>query len=96
MQKWERGARAAIVISEHYENHNRVVTLTDTYTYSSGKVGWLVEDGKLFKGYDHSKLPARAFVWKMRLGIEQWKLRLLDDNEPVVIRDEIEYVEQTV
>jgi len=85
MQKWERGARAAIVISEHYENHNRVVTLTDTY-----------EDGKLFKGYDHSKLPARAFVWKMRLGIEQWKLRLLDDNEPVVIRDEIEYVEQTV
>jgi hypothetical protein len=91
--KWEAGARAAIVISEHYENHNRVVTLIEVIGRTELAVIWMVRDGKQLKGYDHSKLPDRVFMWSDELGIEQWKLRLLDDGEPVVIRDGVEYVE---
>jgi len=91
--KWEPGARAAIVISEHYENHNRVVRLVEQHGYTSRGPAWVVEDGKDFKGYDHRHLPELVLMWSDKLGIEQWKLRLIDDDEPVVIRDGIEYVE---
>ena len=91
--KWEPGARAAIVISEHYENHNRVVRLVEQYGYTPRGPAWMVEDGNDFKGYDHRRLPERVLMWSDKLGIEQWKLRLIDDGEPVVIRDGIEYVE---
>ena len=91
-QRWEPGARAAIVISEHFENMNRVVTLIDMLRgVNTGTRFWKVRDGKQFKGYDSSKLPERVFIWADILCIEQWKLRLLEDGEPVVIRDEIEY-----
>jgi hypothetical protein len=93
MQRWEPGARAAIVISEHYENMNRVVVLQHALRSSKGIRIWAVEDGKLLNGYDVSKLPERVHIESMVLGIEQWKLRLLEDGEPVVIRDARGYVE---
>jgi len=51
-QKWEPGAIAAIVISEHFENMNRVVVLVENFEPTLGhQACWGVKDGKLFKGY---------------------------------------------
>lgn len=95
-QRWEPRARAAIVISEHFENMNRVVTLDRRFVFTNGSVGWFVIDGKPFKGYEMNGTTGRCtrgLIWRDELGISQWKLRLLDEGEPVVIRDEREYVE---
>jgi len=91
--KFKPGARAAIVISEHYVNMNRVVTLVEKLpNFDDGTTGWLVSDGKQFKGYNSAHFPARVLVYSQELAIEQWKLRLLDDDDDVVIRDDIEYL----
>lgn len=102
-KRFEIGARCAIVISEHYENQNRVVLISDGpfRTKKAKQILWVVTatDGELFRGYDNAitndeerrKAPK---VWASPLGIEQWKLRLLDDDDEVIIRDEMEYVKE--
>lgn len=95
-QRWEPGARAAIVISEHYENMNRVVTLDRNFRFNDGGAGWFVADGKPFKGYEmngNTGVCSGNLIYRDELGIAQWKLRLLDEDEPVVIRDAREYAE---
>lgn len=92
--KWEPGARAAIVISEHFQNMNRVVTLVYKIEFMDNAFGWCVEDGKEFKGYEFDNQGrVTGYMMSMYLGIHQWKLRLLEDGDDIVIRDGIEYVE---
>lgn len=96
-QKWGIGARCAIVCSEHFENQNRVVEITEgPWLQDTGHTLWFVEDGKDFVGYNgnlstEERRRAGPTERNRRLGIEQWKLRLLDEGEDVVIRDGIEY-----
>jgi hypothetical protein len=95
MSKWEIGARAVIVISEHYENHNRIVTLQQRFLYENGACGWAVHDGHLFKGYGQDEFGQThrdKIIYHELLGIEQWKLRLFEDGDDIVIRDDMEYV----
>jgi hypothetical protein len=86
-QKWEPGARAVIVVSNHYVNVNRVVVLVDPLEIGDWREkGWSVRDGKLFRGFglrDMHNLwtSGNRIIDADLLGIEQWKMRLLDDND---------------
>jgi hypothetical protein len=73
------------MVSNWPENMNRVVTLIESYHYR-GLNGWKVEDGKPFKGYgidSNGQTHPTIIVTHDVLGIEQWKLRKLDEDEPV-------------
>jgi hypothetical protein len=98
MSKWTPGARAVIAVTNHPHNQNRVVTLIQRLECVYDVVTWHVEDGKLFRGYvqgmAHSiPISDRKYVDSEALIIEQWKLRLLEDGEDTIMRDEIEYLE---
>lgn len=45
-------------------------------------MNWVVSDGNLFDGYDSERFPDIVRLESDRLGIDQWKLRLLEDDEP--------------
>ncbi|MFM0163879.1 hypothetical protein PQR39_26130 [Paraburkholderia sediminicola] len=94
-QKWEAGARAVIVVSEHVRNWNRIVTLTERWADNEGVAAWVVEDGKLFDGWIRERMPelVKTPGGSDMLLIHQWKLRLLDEGDPIVVdAEEIERV----
>lgn len=99
--KWQPGVRAVIVVSEWEQNLGRVVTLFGVMdrkfwrhdTARSGLPMWIVRDGKPFQGWHvcSDGSTCAEVVEFPQLGIAQWKLRLLRDNEETTIRDDAEY-----
>jgi hypothetical protein len=89
------GARAVRLVSEHARNWNRIVTLTERWVDEDGTVAWVVEDGKLFDGWIRERMPERVKTpgGSDMLLIHHWKLRLLDEDDAIVVdAEEIERV----
>jgi hypothetical protein len=88
MAKFEPGVKCVIVISNFDENRNRVVTITELAGETDcGKV-WFVHDGKPFKGFRADGSGSIVISDPNEFGIGQWKLRLLEDDEPTMLDEE--------
>lgn len=85
MKRFEAGARAAIIVSNHYANINRVVRLRAKVSPDTWDVTCI---GAPLKAYS----PSGARIECKSLLIPQWKLHLLDETiDDVVVRDAVEY-----
>ena len=78
-QRWEVGAVAIIVVAEQPGNAGRVVELIEWYGMGALGPVWIVFDGKTFNGDTRLGHPPTA----LKMGIAQWKMRLLDDDDEV-------------